>query len=98
MPQNTNNKKIHLPRADRFFSVEPRRIALLYPSVDHGFLTRGGPLNSTKLTVSVIKTKKARDKARTFRVTIESVVDSISIANQQNMSTATRYQNLEIRK
>ena len=42
----------------RLMSVEPRRIALLYPSANHGSLTRGGPLNSTKMNISVAKIKR----------------------------------------
>jgi hypothetical protein len=62
-------------RQDRFFSVEPRGIGPLYPSVDHGFLTRGGPSSSTKISYQCLKIKESPRKSRTFGATTESVVD-----------------------
>ena len=38
--------------------MEPRGIGPLYPSVDHGLLTRGGPLDSTKTAYDKIEQKE----------------------------------------
>ncbi len=75
-----NKSKKPLVRS-RFFDVELRGIEPLYPSTNHEFLTRGGPLNSTKTTYHNTYKKKDRTLARTFGDSIESAIVPLSLAN-----------------
>ena len=67
--------------------MEPRGIEPLYPSDNSGLLTRGSPLNSTKLSYQNVY-KKRPSKARTFGDSIESAVVHLRLANPQKLSIA----------
>jgi len=55
---NTKNPRIKAG----VFGVEPRGIEPLYPSVEDGFLTRGGPSDSTKFKLTNINTKRKTEE------------------------------------
>ena len=79
------NKSKNPLAKSRFFDVEPRGIEPLYPSTNHEFLTRGGPLDSTKVAYNnSIQKESPGNNARTFGTLIESVVGSLSLANLLN--------------
>ena len=85
--QKLNKSKNPLAKS-RFFDVEPRGIEPLYPSDNSGLLTRGSPLNSTKLSYQNVYKKERPSKARTFWDSIESAVVHLRLANPQKLSIA----------
>ena len=69
--------KTKKPRKSELFGVEPRRIEPLNPSVNHRLPHQKWPLrlHEVNLSQGAIKIKKAREKSRTFRMRLQSVVD-----------------------
>ena len=80
-------KKLKIPsNTDGIFGVELRGIEPLYPSDNSGLLTRGSPLNSTKLSYQKAYKKERPSKARAFGDSIESAVVPLSLAYPLLMS------------